>query len=163
MPLNSIQYFTKGVLDGLAIPGSTTALKAQITPPTIQGLSGPVAFVWGGSMRTTRQTGPRGKPGAAGFKKQLWDVDVTLVYLTNPRNDRVDQAFPLVVDAVLAQVWSTTMPVPITDPTTGLESQVLQFGEDYRLDYTFVRTPASDRMLFYEARLTLSVYEAVNA
>lgn len=163
MPLNSIQLYLQSILDGLPIPGSTTTLEAQITPPVTQDLDGPIAFVWGGSMRTVRQTGPRGNPGKAGFKHQQWDADVWLVYLTNPDDPELDQEFPLIVDAILAQLWSTPEPLFITDPTTGLNTQLLSVGEEYRLEYAQVHTPATLRMLYYTAHLTVSLYEAVNA
>lgn len=163
MPLNSIQHYVQGLLDGLAVPDSTTTLEAQITPPTVQDLDSPVAFVWGGQLVVTRQTGNRGPAPAAGFKRLMWDVDVWLVYLTNPDDTEVDQEFPLLVDAVMAQLWSTTMPLFITDPTTGLVTQVLEIGEEFRLDYSPVHTPATLRMLYYTAHLGLSIYEAVQA
>jgi hypothetical protein len=139
VPLNSVQALCKAVLDGLPFPGSTKALKAD------------------------RQTGPRGKPGQAGYKRLRWDVDVWLVMLTNPNNSMVDQQFPLLLDAVMAAFWSTEMPTWITDETTGLATQVLSIGEDYRMEYAPVHAPQTQRMLFYDAHLRLSIYEAVQA
>ena len=163
IPLNSVQQLCQQVLDGLPFPGSSTALKAQITPPMIQNLNGPVAFVWGGTLGVDRQTGPRGDPGKAGFKRLRWDVDVWLIMMTNPNNALIDQQFPLLLDAVMAAFWSTEMPRDITDPTTQLETQILSIGEDFRMVYSPVHAPQTQRMLYYEAHLSLSVYEAVQA
>jgi len=163
MPLNSVQIFCRNIIDGMAIPGSPVALKAQITPPVLQNVSSPMAFVWGGNMSGKRTAGPRGKPGHAGFKELAWDVDVWLILLTNPNNAMVDQQFPLVVDAVMDAFWSTTMPTVTTDPTTGLETQIRSIGEQFGLEYSPVHTPQTQRMLYYAARLRLSVFEAVNA
>ena len=163
MPLNSIQQLCQEILDGLPIPGSGTPLQAQITPPVIQNLNGPVAFVWGGSMSGKRTAGPRGKPEQSGYKELTWDVDVWLVLLTNPNSSLVDQQFPLVVDAVMAAFWATEMPTWAVDATTGLRTQVRSIGEQFRLEYSPVHTPQTQRMLYYDARLTLSVYEAVQA
>lgn len=169
MPLASVQLYVQGLLDGLLIPGSTKPLKAQVTPPVIQKLSGPMAFVWGGSLVVTRQTGPRGAPGEAGFKKLLWDVDVWLVLLTNPNSSGADQQFPVLVDAVMAQLWTTAMPLfidgqglPANEGDAGT-SQILEVGEAFRVEYAAVHTPQTQRMLFYDAHLALQIYEAVNA
>ena len=163
MPLNSIQQFTKTIIDGMAIPGSTVPLKAQVTPPVLQNVSSPMAFVWGGSMSGKRTAGPRGTPDKAGYKELTWDIDVWLILLTNPNNSLVDQQFPLVVDAVMAAFWATEMPTWTVDSTTGLRTQVRSIGEQFRLEYSPVHTPQTQRMLFYDARLTLSVFEAVQA
>jgi hypothetical protein len=169
VPLASVQLYVQGLLDGLLIPGSTTPLTAQVTPPVIQNLNGPVAFVWGGSLVASRQTGPRGAPGAAGFKKLMWDVDVWLVLLTNPNSAGADQQFPVLVDAVLAQLWSTTMPLfidgqglPATEGVEGT-SEILSIGENFRMEYSPVHTPQTQRMLYYDAHLSLGIYEAVNS
>ena len=168
MPLASVQKYVQGILDGLAVPGGTQTLKAQVTPPVLQNLNGPVAFVWGGSMVASRQSGPRGTAGAAGFRRLMWDVDVWLVYLTNPNTAGADQVFPDLLDAVMAQLWSTTMPVFIdangqpTEPSdTPGATQILSVGEDYRLEYSPIHTPATNRMLYYSARFSLQIYEAV--
>lgn len=171
MPLLSVQMYVQGVLNGLSVPGQAKALKAQITPPTTQKLEGPVAFVWGGSMRSERQAGPRGTPGHAGYKHLAWDVDVWLVYLTNPNSTTLDSQFPAFVDAVMAKVWSTPMPLFIdsqgapagqTAIAQGV-TQILSIGENFRLEYSPVHAVASQRMLYFDARLTLSIYEAVQA
>lgn len=171
MPLLSVQSYIRGVLDGLSVPGQTQPLKAQITPPVVQNLNGPTAFVWGGSVRGERQSGPRGAPGKAGFKHLAWDVDVWLVYLTNPNNPTVDSEFPAFVDAVMAQIWSTPTTLFIdargtpAEPTSVPEgvTQILSVGEQFRLEYAPVHAVASQRMLYFDARLTLEIYEAVQA
>lgn len=170
MPLASVQKHVQGILDGLPVPGGTQTLTAQVTPPVIQNLNGPVAFVWGGSMAASRQTGPRGTPGAAGFRRLMWDVDVWLVYLTNPNAAGADAVFPDLIDAVMAQLWATEMPVlidvdgqPTTQSGASGATQILSIGEDYRLEYSPVHTPATQRMLYYTARFTLQVYEAVQS
>lgn len=158
MPLNSVQYFVRGLLDGLAIPGTTQTLEAYITPPTVDELDNPKAYVLGAHLRGTRQSMPR----SLGFKKLTWLVDVYLSYETNPDSPTVDQEFALVVDAVMNTAWTTPMNnVFITDPTTGLRSQILAIGEDFELEYPPERVPATLRMLYYTARLGLTVYEAV--
>lgn len=173
MPLMSTQYYLQGLLNGLVVPGVGKPLVAYVTPPIVDKLSGPKAYVWGGTLAVSRQSGNRGPAGAAGFKKLMWDADVWLIYLTNPNDASVDTEFPQVVDAVMAQLWSTRIPLwitalgvpippPVTDPPAGA-SQVLEIGEEFRMEYSPVHTPASNRMLFYSARLSLQIYEAVQA
>jgi hypothetical protein len=158
VPLNSVQHFVVGLLDGLAIPGSSQTLEAYITPPTVDELDNPKAYVWGGRLRGTRQSMPRGQ----GFKRLNWSVDVWLTYETNPDSPTVDEEFPLIVDAVMNKVWTTPLnDTFITDPTTGVRSQILAIGEDFDFEYPPERVPATLRMLYYTARLGLNVYEAV--
>ena len=160
MPLNSVQLFVQGLLDGLAIPGTTQTLEAYITPPTVDEMDSPKAYVWGGRLRGNRQSMPRGQ----GFKRLNWSVDVWLAYETSPDSATVDQEFPLIVDAVMNAVWTTPMnDVFITDPTTGVRSQILAIGEDFDFEYPPERVPATMRMVYYAARLGLNVYEAVQA
>lgn len=168
MPLNSVQSYVKGILDGLTLPAPTgqpaSTLTAWVTPPTLEDLNGPRAYIWGGRNRGYRQTMPRAKPNqpaTGGFKWLDWTIDIYLVYLTAPDDAQIDQEFPLMVDAVLSALWNTTMPVFITDPTTGLESQVLAIGEDWELEYPPERTPATLRMLYYTCRIAMDVREAV--
>lgn len=171
MPLNSIQHYVQGLLDGLVVQDGIPAMKAYITPPTVDTMDGPRAYVWGGRMRGRRQTAPRvGTPaaidsGQSGFKRLDWTVDVFLNYEMNPDVPfaTLDSDFPLIIDAVLAKTWTTTMPTFITDPITGVESQVLAIGEDFDLEYPPERSPNTLRMLYYTARIGLEIYEAVQA
>ena len=85
-----------------------------------------------------------------------------LTYETNPDSPTVDQEFPLIVDAVMNKVWTTPLnDTFITDPTTGVRSQILAIGEDFDFEYPPERVPATLRMLYYTARLGLIVYEAI--
>jgi hypothetical protein len=106
---------------------------------------------------------PRGIAPAAGFKRLDWTIDIYLVYLTTPDDSNVDQEFPLIIDAVLTKLWSTTMPVVITDPTTGQVSQVQSIGESWDLEYPPERTPATLRMLYYSSRIAMDVMEVLQA
>lgn len=163
MPLNSVQLYIQGLLDGLVIPTIPKPLTAYITPPTVEDADGPKAYVWGARLLGSRQTAPR----PVAFKHLSWTVDVYLSYETLPPNpndpsENVDQEFPLIIDAVMAKTWYTApMPTIITDPSTGVTSQILAIGEQFQLEYPPERTPSSLRMLYYTARLGFDVYEAV--
>jgi hypothetical protein len=159
VPLLSVQTYVQGLLDGLTIPGLSVPLEAYITPPTVEDIDRPKAYIWGSRLRVQRQTMPRG----AGFKHLGWMVDIYLVYETNPDSPTVDQEFPAIVDAVMSKLWTTPTPLLITDPLTGVVSQLLNVGENFEFEYPPERTPATLRMLFYSCRIGMELYEAVQA
>lgn len=165
MPLNSVQHYVRNIIDGLNVPGATAPLEAYITPPTVDNLDAPKAFVQGARLRGSRQTAPR----RAGFKHLAWVVDVYLSYETNPDSPTVDSEFPQIVDAVMAAFWTTTIPTfidPLGNPVGAAVpgcSQILNIGEDFELEYPPERVPATLRMLYYTARLGIDIYEAVQA
>lgn len=159
MPLNSVQTYVRDLLDGLQIPGGGAPLEAYITPPTVEDIDRPKAYVQGARLRGQRQTAPRGP----GFKRLNWLVDVYITYETTPDSATVDQEMPLIIDAIMSKTWTTVMPLFIQDQVTGVRSQVLAIGEDFELEYPPERTPATLRMLYYAARLGLDIYEAVQA
>lgn len=157
MPLNSVQQYVKGLLDGIEVPGQEQPLVCYVTPPVLEKPSGPRAYVWGGKVTRDRQTMPRGP----GFAKFSWIIDIWLISLLNPQADGVDEIFPLVVDAVTNTLATTTMPIVITDPTTGQESQIQAIGESWDLDYPPEHTPATSRMLWYACHIGMDVLEVV--
>jgi len=172
MPLNSIQQYVKGVINGITVAGQTQPLVAYVTPPVVDNAGGPPkAYVWAGRADSLRQTTPRG----AGFRKINWHIDIYLNYETNPNRPNVggvavDNQFPLIVDAVLMQLWTTTMPTfidangtPIGDTYQTGATQVHFIGENWTLDYPTERTPATLRMLWYSALLTVDVTEAIQS
>jgi len=159
MPLNSVQTYVRDLLHDLPIPGGGAPLEAYITPPTVEDIDRPKAYVQGARLRGQRQTAPRGP----GFKRLNWLVDVYITYETVPDSPTVDQEMPVIIDAIMNKTWTTVMPLFIQDQVTGVRSQILAIGEDFELEYPPERTPATLRMLYYAARLGLDVYEAVQA
>lgn len=163
MPLNSVQQYVAGLVNGIQVATIEKPIEAFITPPTVEDIDGPKAYVWGARNRGRRQTMPRGIAPAAGFKRLDWTVDIYLVYETTPDDPMVDQEFPLIIDAVLTKLWSTPMPVFITDPITQQVSQIQSVGEQWDLEYPPERTPATLRMLWYSARIAMDILEIVQA
>lgn len=159
MPLNSVQLYVQSLLDELQIPGLNVALETYITPPQVEDMDRPKAYVLASRGRVRRQTAPRGP----GYKYLAWTVDVYVTYETIPGTDGIDQEMPLIIDAICKKLWTTTMPLFIEDPTTGQRSQVLQVGEEFDIEYPPERTPATLRMLLYVARIGFEIYEAVQA
>jgi hypothetical protein len=173
VPLNSVQQYVKSVVNGITVTGQTQPLVAYVTPPVIDNVGGaPKAYVWAGRLEPgRRQTTPRGP----GFKELNWLIDVYLNYETNPNRPNVggvavDNQFPLIVDAVFKAFWTTTMPTFIdangvaigNTPSPGA-TQITHIGESFRLDYPVERTPATLRMLWYSAMMTIDVQEIVQA
>lgn len=159
MPLHSITQYMKGQLDDLPIPGGTQTLTAYITPPTPGKLSGPLAFVGDCTAHASRESMPRG----LGFKNLIWTIQIYLAYSSSANRANIDAAFPLIADAIMARLWTTTMPLEITDDTTGLVSRVMAVGEKFGFQKPRVRTVGSNQMLYYAARLDAEVRELIQA
>lgn len=157
MPLASVQHHVQSVIDGLAVPGVTDSLSCYITPPVLEGLNGPRAYVWGGRTVERRQTAPRG----AGFKTLTWTVDVYLAYESPSNTGGADDDFPTLVDGVMGALRGAPMPVQITDGRTGVVSQIVAIGEDMDLDYPPEHTAAALRILYWASRIGVTVIEAV--
>lgn len=157
MALNAVLQHVKTVLNGVAIPLQQKPLNAQVVPPPLEPLSGPMAWITPGPMRGRRQTMPRGP----GFTSPEWQVDITVDLLDLPTDNNIEQVFPLAVDAVLYALWTDTMPVLITDPTTGLKTQLLAIGEDYDFEPGNWVTTANGRMMLFRGRVSTTVKEAM--
>lgn len=159
MPLNSVQTYVKTTLNGLAVPGRTDLLIAYVTPPPVEPLNGTRAYIWGSRMSEKRGTFPRGP----GFKTLSWRVDIWLSMLEAASDANLDQAFPLLVDAVMTKLRTVEMPVYITDPTTGQLSQLWSIGEDYEFEYPPELATATNRLMYYRCGITATVEEVIQA
>lgn len=159
MPLNSITQYMKDQLADLPIPGGGQTLTTYITPPTPGKLSGPLAFVGDCTAHVDRESMPRG----AGFKNLIWTVQIYLAYTSSPKNSSIDSQFPLIVDAIMTKLWTTTINMKITDTTTQQVSWVMAVGEKFGFQKPRVRTVGSNQTLFYAARLDAEVRELLQA
>ena len=166
--LGSVQLYVKGILDGLLLPrGIPGPRVARITPPVVEKISAPRAYVWGGRLQAARQTAPRGP----GFKRFPWTVDVWLAYLDTPDDAFQNEPFPLVIDAVMLAFMRTVMPLFIDaqgnpvgpNATSETDTQILGIGEDFDLEYPPERTVTAQRQVWYSARIGLEVLEVVQA
>ena len=157
MSLVAVQEFVQGVVTGVTVAAYPSPLVSYIAPPIPGDAGVPGAYIWGGTMTEKRQTAPRGQ----GFKELLWMVDIWLLVIQS--NDRVDSdtAFPSLADAVMAALRATSMPVMITDPVSGVQSQVISVGEQFDLDYSPVHTVADQVDVQYVALLRCSVKEVL--
>jgi hypothetical protein len=123
--------------------------------------SAPAAYIWGGRMTGARQSAPRPQ----GFYKFTWQVDIQLTQGMNLDDPALDTAFPLVIDQVLAQflVYPADAVVPWTDPVTGFQTQFLNVGEKWSVDYTRIRANASGQgFALFAADMVMTVEETAN-
>lgn len=160
MPLNSVQLYTKSIINGIVPPLLPNApVQAYIAPPVPGDMgASPQAYVWGGTFRERRQTAPRGQA----FKRVDYQLDVWVIHAEDPSDPNADQMFPTTVDAIMKALRETSpMPLDITDPTTGEISQVLMIGEDFEVEYAPVRSLADNRYVQYAVRIGVNVYEAI--
>lgn len=159
MPLNSITQYMHGQLDSLPIPGGSQILQAFITTPTPGKLSGPMAFLGDCTSHVDRESMPRG----AGFKNLIWTIQIYIAYSSNANSPGIDSQFPLIVDAIMTKLWTTRMPLAITDDITEQGSWVMAVGEKFGFQKPRVRTVGAQQMLYYAARLDAEVRELIQA
>jgi hypothetical protein len=165
--LDSMQRYTQGLLSGLPLPGSLAPLTAWITPPVVEKISSPRAYVWGGHLKAARQTAPRG----AGFMKFTWSMDVYVAYMSTPDKAMQDEPFPKITDAILWRFMTTTMPLFVDadgnpmgpNAVNDSDTQVVKIGESFTSDYPPERTVSGPRMLWFVQRISVDLDEVVQA
>lgn len=110
---------------------------------------------------------PRHKPGlysTGGFKWIDHTIDLWLVFCAYFDDAQVDSQFPAAIDAVMAILRDTQMPVQnVADPVTGALSTIEMIGESMTWDYAPVHSLEDQRMLRYTARITVDVKELIQA
>ena len=151
----SVLETVQGILNDLPIPGGEQTLQAFITPPLAHKPVRPTAVVWASRAPVGRRAMPRGE----GFKEITWQIDVWLMYLMSPQVPNLDYQYPLMVDAVMAAMWSTSMPIPITDPVTGLRTQMTSIGEVFTVENAPVRSPEGQSMYYFAGKIGFTVKE----
>lgn len=167
MPLNSVEQYVAGIIQDMEIPlQGGPPLEVYITPPTYEDIDRPKAYVWGGRARGRRQTMPRTTSGLlvdgrSGFKEIDWTVDIYLLYESTPDGPYASQEFPVIVDAVMTKFWTTPLNVFVTDPITGVVSEIVSIGEEWDFEMMPERTVNTLRMILYTARISMTVREIV--
>jgi hypothetical protein len=134
MGINAVMGYVKSVLDGLEIPGEVGPLACFIVPPDpdVNENGTPRASVWSADGDVSRLSGPRqlpDEPGTAGWKDQWHNLAIFLWYPMSDEEPDEDSAFPGVVDAVMYALATVPNPAIITDPLTGVQTQLVGLGE----------------------------------
>lgn len=170
MGLLAVQSYVKGLLDGLQIPGNTGPLTAFITPPSPDDNQDgtPRAFIWDSRGSEKRRALPRndnGQPGTAAWKDEPHTLEIYLVYTLADEEDdsATDSAFPAVIDAVMDTLRTSPSPVDITDPYTGVITQLVDLGENMTWEMTPVHSLASQRWNRLDALITATCLEEIQA
>jgi len=155
--LNSVFQHVQGVLDGLPLPLQSWPLTCHVVPPPVEPLGDkPIAYVTlAGRATFKRQTMPRG----AGFMQVDWPIGVTVDFQDLSTDPNLEQAFYLISDAIMLALFAAEMPVPLTDPTTGLPSQLTAVGEDGSVQMGNLVTTASNRVLMFRGQVTITLRE----
>ena len=170
MPVASTTLYLKSLLDGLAMPGGLENMVSYVTPPDPNTESQyPTSYVWPSEFDETRNpefggTIPRNTgPGTpSGFKPITHMIDIFIVYFMANDEPDSDSLFPGVVDAVMAALRTSEDPALITDPYTGMESNLYDVGEVIkgRIVVSAVEDQVFNR---YDCLLVCTVHELIQA
>jgi len=169
MPLNTVQVYLKSVLDQMVLPQGLGALDAFITPPNPRDDPEPAIYIWGSHADEARMTVPRavhGNLATGGDKAITHRVDCWLTWFESSEDLNVDSNFPAILDAVLAVLRNVEMldaTQHATDPVTGQLSHLLNVGENMSWEYGPVRAVADQRLLRFDAQITVEVIEVIQA
>jgi hypothetical protein len=167
MPLVSMQTYCRDLLDGTAMPLGLAPMKAYITPPNPGVAEQPTLYIWDAEGEERRESMPRAKPnllstGAFKFLEHKIEMYVTMVDYAD--DVQVDSNFPACIDAVLAVLRNTQMPVlNRVDPVTGGVSDVTMIGERMRWRQGVPRSLNDQRMLWYVCWLQVDLVEKIQA
>jgi hypothetical protein len=168
VPLNSAQLFIRDTLDGTSPPGDTGLsgpLVALITPYDPDQSGAPRAYVWPSMGREKRRAKPRNHgPGTPAAVKDLnHTVEVFLVWFDSDSDPDADINFPGLIDYVMDLLRTCDNPALVTDPLTGRVSQLVDIGEDMTYTYVPPRSTADQRILRYDARISVPFLETFQA
>jgi hypothetical protein len=165
MPLNTIHHYLKGLMDGTVVPGTAGTIEAFIAPPDPETEPTPKVYIWGATGKEERQAGPRvpesGDLAQAGWKEFNHTVDLWLVWFSDEETDApvMDYAFPAVVDILLKVLRESPDPVMVKDPLTGMDSELLDIGEEIDVEMYPPRAVSDQRTLRYDAKMQLKIME----
>lgn len=167
MPLVTVQNWIKGQLDGLIIPGPANVgvLEAFITPPDPKEDGRPAAYIWPSNGHENRQSMPRNTgPGTpAGWKNVKPNIDVYLTWFDDTSEPYADNAFPSIVDAVMAALRVVPDPAEVVDPNSGLVCWLSGVGEEMDWQNLGVATTADQRWARYDALVRVPFTEFIQA
>jgi len=160
------------MLNGVTLPGMIGTLEAFITPPDPREDPPPAAYIWSSRGRESRQSLPRNQtmvqpPGTgfaqAAFKTIDHTVDVYVTWFGEATAPDADAAFPQGLDGIMQILRTGPSPLSVTDPATGIQSELVDIGE--RMNYQLVpmRSVRDQRILRYDCAFTLMILEEFQA
>ena len=168
MPIVTVQGFVKDLIDGTAPPGDTGLagpLVALITPYDPDESGEARAYIWPSAGTENRRAMPRNTgPGTnAGWKNLRHNLDVFLTWFDSDTAVDADVNFPALIDFVMDLLRTCQDPVIVTDPETGRVSQLVDVGENLLYEYVPPESMDDQRYLRYDAKITVSILEMVQA
>lgn len=167
----TVQSYLLSLLDKLEMPYGIPAADAFITPPDPRVKAKvPAIYIWpadGQENRSSelggtipRNTGPNTPSGTKGLLHQF---DIYVTWFSVLSGKQADARFPGVVDTVMAALrYSQPNPAQMTDPNTLETSTIYNVGESLRYRIG-VEATADERQLRYDALLSCSIWEIINA
>lgn len=165
MPLNTVHEYLRRMLDGTQIPGSAGTAEAFIAPPDPETEPTPKFYIWGSTVSEDRMASPRvpenGDLAQAGWKEMNHLLDIWLVWFSDEDTDSstINVAFPAVVDMLAKILRESPDPVKVSDPLTGMDSELLDIGERMAIDMYPPRAMEDARILRYDAKFQLTILE----
>lgn len=171
MPIVTVQAFLLSLLDDLPMPYGKPNARAYITPPDPRiNAKVPAIYIWpdtgeenrspelGGTI--PRNTGPNTPSATKGI---LHSVDVYMTWFSAGSGISQDPVFPAMVDAVMyALRFSQPNPVTMTDPNSGLVSDIYNIGENMHYT-TGIDSTADERTKRYDALIKAEIWEIFRA
>ena len=158
MSINAVENYVYSKLNGLASYQFPNA-QAWVLPPSVTYLTTPQLYVWGGVADETRHTLPRG----LGEKHNIFQLTVYLQAATSNSIDPAaipgPDAFPVLIDTVMATLRSITIPVAITDPITGAASIIQTIGEHIGMVHPTPIASVDQAWLWHNATLKVWITE----
>ncbi|MES1975823.1 MAG: hypothetical protein V4472_25475 [Pseudomonadota bacterium] len=169
--INGTNFYVKSLVDGLqspyyapvrAIVTNNIALPEQYTSQDTGGVELPVPFAFLFATTTTkhRQTAPR--PMAWSARK--YDFQILFSVIDHADAPNREAAFNCLCDALDIALSTTLMPLIITDPDTGWQSQIVGIGEVESTELFLPETIGDDSGSFlrYSYRCSHEIQERQN-
>jgi hypothetical protein len=172
MPLNSVHQVIKNILNGLQIPGGAGmngTLACYITPPAERNDPSPAIYIYASRGQEHRESLPRAKgpsqpAGQSGWKQIEHTIDGYLTWFDDNFDPAVDTNFIGVVDAVMQALRSALDPLYYyTDALTGQQSEIYAIGEKMTYELAPPRATTQERMLRFDALITVHCWESFQA
>jgi hypothetical protein len=161
----AVQQYTQNLLNNLVLPLELGTLAAFILPYNPGDGSQAGAYVWGSRGDETRRAIPRAQPAdlpSGAWKVTDHDLDVWLIWIGSSEDPNAGMQFPAIIDTVLATLRNTALldqQNKLIDPVTGSASWLIDYGERLSHEYSPVRAVVDQRLLRYDARITVSAEE----
>lgn len=166
MSLNATLKFTKDLLNDLESPyvGSVTA---YIQPPQIGDYSQPEIHIWPIRINGKRVAMSQGKisgnlkpiPLSGGQRQNSYTLAIYVRVALDTQGNNADAAFPAFIDLLFQQIWTVRLSTVLTDPDTGAVSSLVNWGEDYDIEFAPAHFLNDQGLVLASALITMNVRE----